>query len=105
MERTWQFSSIASAKIMHCTGLREGTGVAHPPITQCPASHSRAESQGLSGCPTHAPSLVKSSLSAFIVTAMIAEDGLRKNGVQIWSAMFTNSANNVVTEVHDTEQE
>lgn len=73
----FRFNAIASAQIMICIGLHERTGVAHPPITQCPASRSRAKSQGLSSCPTHAPSLVKTLLLALIVIDIFAEDSLR----------------------------
>lgn len=101
----FQFDSIASAQIVICIGLRERTGVAHPPITQCPASRSRAKSRGFSSCPTHAPSLVKTSLLALIVIAIFAEDSLRGKSVQILGALFTNSGSKFVTEVHDKEQE
>lgn len=51
-----------------------------------------------------APSLVKTPLSAFIVIAVLAEDGLRRRVAQAWVAIFTDPASNLVTEVHDTEQ-
>lgn len=89
---------------MICTGLRERTGVAHQPITQCPTSRSRAKSPGLSSCPTHAPSRVKTSLLALIVIAIFAENSLREKSEQIWGAMF-KLCKPFVTEVHDKEQE
>lgn len=51
------------------------------------------------------PSLVKTPLSALIVTVSLAEDGLRKKCVEKWGAMFTKPASTFVSEVHSRSQE
>lgn len=53
----------------------------------------------------HVPSLVKTPLSVFTVMTVLAEDGLRNQGVEIWDAIFSNPANKFASEVHNTEQE
>lgn len=51
------------------------------------------------------PSLIKTLLSAFIVTVVLAEDELRKRARWKWDSKFTSPANKFVSEVHDTEQQ
>lgn len=50
------------------------------------------------------PSLIKTLLSAFIITVVLAENDLRNEARWKWAAKFTNPANKFVSEVHDTEQ-
>lgn len=47
------------------------------------------------------PSLIKTLLSAFIVTVVVAEDEARRK----WDSNFTDPASKLVSEVHDIEQE